>query len=47
MLSAFNLVFAGGIYIPPEILGRRGAISAGDSRRQHRQTRRSQLPTSA
>ena len=22
MLSAFNLIFAGGIYIPPEILGR-------------------------
>jgi DNA-binding NarL/FixJ family response regulator len=28
MLSAFNLIFSGGIYIPPEILGRREAATA-------------------
>src|ERR1700731_592748 len=28
MLSAFNLIFSGGIYIPPEILNRREAASA-------------------
>jgi DNA-binding NarL/FixJ family response regulator len=28
MLSAFNLIFSGGIYIPPEILNRRGSVTA-------------------
>jgi DNA-binding NarL/FixJ family response regulator len=28
MISAFNLIFSGGVYIPPEILGRRAAVVA-------------------
>jgi hypothetical protein len=28
MLSAFNLIFSGGIYIPPEILDRREPTTA-------------------
>jgi DNA-binding NarL/FixJ family response regulator len=28
MLSAFNLIFSGGIYIPPEVLNRREAAKA-------------------
>jgi DNA-binding NarL/FixJ family response regulator len=31
MLSAFNLVFSGGMYIPPEILGRQDAAPARQS----------------
>ncbi len=31
MLSAFNLVFSGGMYIPPELLGRQEAAPSGQS----------------